>query len=390
MLTVVIAHSIELDSQDAIDEVLAQCRETLGDLQPQAGLLFAGIDHDFQLILNKINEVYPGIELIGGTTDGELSSVHGFADDSIVLTLFHSEELHFKAGVADGITEDSHANIKKAVETAKSSLGKTPALCNTTPSGWNINCNVVIEGLQQALGKNFPIFGGTAGEQWRGTGITYQFYNSNVFTVAAPFLLIAGPLLFSSGVESGWMPIGEKGKVTRVEKNVVFKIGNQSALDYYKYYLGEDVGAGDIALVPADYPLAVFEDNGINFYLRALQTFDKEKGSITLSANTPEGATVQITHATRDKIIEAAKKSVNSATSEYPGSKPSVAICFTCAARKQVLGTRVKEEYQVLKSNFPDLPVAGFYTYGEIGPLNKNKPSRYHNETFLSLLLGLE
>ena len=393
MLKTAIAHSIELDSQDAVEEVLEQCRETLGELQPQAGLLFTGIDHNFDLILNKINEVYPGIELIGCTTDGELSSVHGFTEDSIVLTLFYSEELSFKAGVADRVSEDPLTYLKKAVETAQSSLDQEPVLCITTPSSLTVIGDSVIEGLQQALGDTFPIIGGTAGDQMRGTG-TFQFYNSNVFTDAAPFLLITGPLLFSSGVESGWMPIGEKGKVTEAEKNVVYKIRDHSALDFYKHYLGEDIGkggAGDFADA-GDYPLAVFEDDGKSFYLRApnFPFSDTEKGSITFFGNIPGGATVQITYTTRDKVIEGAKKSVNSAAIGYPGSKPLVALCFSCQARKLVLGTRVREEYQVLKSNFPDLPVAGFYTYGEIGPVNKGKPSRFHNETFLSLLLGLE
>jgi hypothetical protein len=184
------------------------------------------------------------------------------------------------------------------------------------------------------------------------------------------------------------MPIGKKGKVTQAEKNIVYKIGEQSAYDYFKYYLGDDIGIEDMP--PAEYPLAFFEDDGGNFYLRALQSFNKEKGYLTLSTNIPEGATVQITHTTRDKIIEAAKKSVNSAITEYPGSRPSVAVIFTCCMRKHVLGTRVVEECQILKTNFPDLPVAGFYTYGEIGPLHKGKPTRFHNETFLSLLLGTE
>jgi len=103
MLKTAIAHSKELDSADAVEDVLEQCREILGELQAHAGMLFAGIDHDFALILNKINEVYPGIELIGCTTWGEISSVHGVADDSIVLTLFHSDEIEFKAGVADSL-----------------------------------------------------------------------------------------------------------------------------------------------------------------------------------------------------------------------------------------------------------------------------------------------
>ena len=65
MLKTAIAHSKELDSADAAEEVLEQCRETLGELQAHAGMLFAGIDHDCALILNKINEAYPGLEIIG-------------------------------------------------------------------------------------------------------------------------------------------------------------------------------------------------------------------------------------------------------------------------------------------------------------------------------------
>ncbi|MBN1290943.1 MAG: FIST C-terminal domain-containing protein [Candidatus Latescibacteria bacterium] len=387
MLKVSIGHSEELDSGDAIDEVLRQCHETLRELQPNAGLLFTGIDHNFELILNKIYEAYPELELIGCTTDGELSSLNGFAEDSIVLTLFYSDELRFKAGVADRVSEDPLTNIKNAIETAQSSLEHEPVLCITTPSTFNINFDVVIDGLQQVLGDTFPIFGGLAGDQWRFQG-TYQFYRNNLFTDAAPFLIIAGPLLFSFGVESGWIPIGKKGIVTQAGERVIYKIGDQSALDYYKYYLGDDIGTENMLPV-GDYPLAVFEDNE-SFYLRAVPSFDKVKGSLTVGTNIPEGVSVQITHTTRDKIIEAAKMSVNSAKTNYPGSNPLIAICFTCAARKQVLGTRIVEEYEVLKNNFPDLPVTGFYTYGEIGPLKRSKPSRLHQETFLSLLLGLE
>jgi hypothetical protein len=322
-----------------------------------------------------------------------MSSVHGFSDDSIVLTLFYSQELQFKAGVVDRVSECSQASIKKAVEKAKSSLCKAPELCITIPSSLTVSGDSIIEGIQQALGEDIPIFGGSAADQGRFTG-TFQFYNSGVFTDAAPFLLIAGPLLFSFGVESGWIPIGDKGKVTKVEKNVVYEIRNQTALDFYRYYFGNNIRVGETGDLrePGDYPLAVFEDDGESFYLRVpnFPYSDKAKGSITFLGNIPEGVTIQITHTTRDKIIEGAKKSVTSAVAQYPGLNPSIVICFSCAARQLILGTRVAEEYEILKTNFPDLPVAGFYTYGEIGPLHKGKPSRFHNETFLSLLLGLE
>ena len=388
MFKVAIAHSIELDSQDAIKEVLEQCHEQLVDLMPQAGILFTGIDHDFKLILDRINEMYSGIKLIGCTTDGELSSVHGYTDDSIALMLLCSDKLFFKTGVADGISKETTVNIKKAVESVKLKLDQDPKLCITTPSGLTASGDNIVEGLRLSLGENFPIFGGNAGDQWRMKG-TNQFYNDKVFTDAAPFLLIGGPLLYSFGVETGWIPIGKKARVTKSDNNVVYEIDNVVALDFYKHHLGDSIGLDDDNLI-ADYPLAVFEDDKESFYLRSPIIIDGETGSLTFVGNVPQGSTIQITHSTRDKIVEATKTSVNSSVTDYPGTKPSAALCFSCASRKQVLGTRVEEEYDAFKKNFPDLPVVGFYTYGEIGPLKKGNPTRFHNDTFFNLILGLE
>ena len=388
MLKTTVAHSIELDSKDAIDEVLEQCHEDLGNLIPRAGILFTGIDHDHSLILDRIHEMYPGIELIGSTTDGELSSVHAFTEDSVTLMLLCSEELVFITGVADEISKDTAANIRQAMDSTKVKLGQDPELCITTPSGLTASGDNIVEGFRQSLGENFPVFGGNAGDQWR-IKVTYQFHKNNVYTDAAPFMLIGGPLLYSFGVESGWIPIGKKAVVSRSENHMVYEIDNDTALEFFQHHLGKKLGLGEESIM-GDYPLAVFEENTDSFYLRAATTFDAETGSLTFVGNVPQGSTIQLTHSTRDKIVEATKTSVNAAVKGYPGTRPSAALCFSCASRKQVLGTRVEEEYDAFKQYFPDLPVAGFYTYGEIGPLNRDKPARFHNDTFFNIIFGLE
>ena len=388
MLKVAITHSLELGTKDAIEEVLEQCHEQLEDLKPQAGILFTGIDHDFKLILDRINKVYPEIELIGCSTDGELSSVHGFAEDSITLILLCSDKLYFKTGIADKISKETAVIIKKAIDSVKLKLDLEPKLCITTPSGLTASGDDIVEGLRLSMGENFPIFGGTAGDQLR-MKCTYQFYKNKVFTDAAPFLLICGPLLYSFGIETGKIPIGKKAVVTRSDNNVVYKIGKDNAIEFYKHHFGESIGLDDVGAI-GEYPLAVFEDDKKSFYLRSSLNLDREKGSLTFVGNVPQGSTIQITHSSRDKIVDAAKTSVNSSMTDYPGTKPSAALCFSCASRKVVLGTRVKEEYDAFKKNFPDLPVAGFYTYGEIGPIGKDKPARFHNEAFINLILGLE
>ena len=70
MFKVVIGHSDDVDSRDAIIEVLEQCKKGLGKLKPNAGLLFSSIDYEHVVMLKSIRKKFPGIELIGCTADG--------------------------------------------------------------------------------------------------------------------------------------------------------------------------------------------------------------------------------------------------------------------------------------------------------------------------------
>jgi hypothetical protein len=87
----------------AITEVLEQCVRSLSGASLQAGILLAAIDFEHTLILNQIHESYPGIELIGGTTDGEMSSILGFEQDSLTLMLFCSDNITIRAGIGHKI-----------------------------------------------------------------------------------------------------------------------------------------------------------------------------------------------------------------------------------------------------------------------------------------------
>jgi hypothetical protein len=54
MFRAAVGHSVDPDSLSAIAEVLDECRLSLHGEKPQAGVLFAGIDFDYALILQHI------------------------------------------------------------------------------------------------------------------------------------------------------------------------------------------------------------------------------------------------------------------------------------------------------------------------------------------------
>jgi hypothetical protein len=382
MFKAVVGHSNDPDSLSAVEEILQQCTTSLtGDI-PQAGILFAAIDFEHSLILQRINEAFPGIELIGGTTDGEISSVLEFQQDSIVLMLFCSDEVEIHAGIGRQVSKDSITATKQAVEQAKAKSTNAPQLCLTHPESLTTSGVSILDGLKLALGKDMPILGGLAADQSRYEK-TYQFFHTEVLTDSVPILLFSGQILFSHGVASGWHPIGKISKVTKVDKNIVYEIDGKPALDFYHHYLG--------SLSPSmEYPLAVFAQDGESFYMRAPVDYDENIGSITFFADIPDQAIIQISEAGHEDILTASKTSFMTALNNYPGIEPAAVLFFSCVARRQLLGTNTYEEYQNTKQFFPSyLPACGFYSNGEISPLSLNGQAQFHNETFVTLFLGI-
>ncbi len=344
--------------------------------------MFAAIDFEHTLILNQINEAYPGIELIGGTTDGEMSSVLGFEQDSLTLMLFCSDTITILAGIGRDISQDLNCAIQSAIVQATTGHTEEIKLCIALPESLTTSAVLILDNLNQALGQKVPIFGGLTADRWQFKQ-TYQFYKTEVCSDAIPILLISGSILFSHSVASGWNPIGKQGKVTKASQNVVYEIDGQPALEFYHHYLGK--------MPPSlEYPLAVFDVDETNYYMRAPNgVYDSAVGSVTFFGDIPEQAIVQITEATHDSILSASRTSMMQALENYPGQEPAAALYFSCCGRRQILGTRTKEEYALTQTCLTkSLPSCGFYTNGEISPLEQHGISYFNNETFITLLLG--
>jgi hypothetical protein len=190
-MQVCVVHSTDIDSVDAAVELIACVRESLGQSVPRAALLFAGIDHDLAAVLNLINEAWPGIELIGCTTDGELSSHQGFAEDSLVMVALAGEGFHVASGVARAVGGDPSFSIRESIVAAKTRLGSEPHFCIATPESLTLSHSTVLNPMRDALGTSVPIFGGTAGDQWRFEK-SWQFCGSEVLHDSVPFLLFGG------------------------------------------------------------------------------------------------------------------------------------------------------------------------------------------------------
>ena len=381
MLKLAVGHSAEYAPEAMVQEIIAQCEDDLDGANPQAGIVLAATGLEFSAILTGLRRHWPSLNLIGCSSVGELSSKLLYEEDSVAVMLFASDKIEIRTGLGREVSKDPKKAASAAVKQAVSQCTKEVVLCITTPESLTTSSDAIVSGIAEALEGDVPIVGGTAGDNWKFEN-TYQFFDGEVLQDSVPVLLFAGPLNLSHGVASGWNPVGRRAPVTNVEGNVVHTIGDQRALDFYEHYLGKN------ATPSGEYPLAVLESSG-HYYLRAPLGYDEDKGSVIFAGDIPLGSEVQISEASRDDVLEGVRASVKMASEGLAGREPLAALVFSCAARNDLLGTRTKEEIDALRLEVgTTLPFVGFYAYGEISPFRKGSPTRFHNETFITLLLS--
>jgi len=391
MFRAAVGHSEDVVSIDAASEMISQCESAMPGEVPAAGILFCSRDHEHEQMLNIILSSFPGIKLIGCNSDGEMSSALGFTEDAATFIAFYPGDVEISVGIGRGLKKDTAAASRAAAEQAMAGMKKKPALCVALSDSFNLSGVSVIEGLKSALGKNFPVFGGFASQA--GTyAHTNQFFGCEASHDSIVVMLFSEPIEFSYGLTSGWQPVGQKMQVTKSAGNVVYEIGGAPAIEFYDKYFGvrNDLFGGE-------FPVMIYESEYSDPYIRAVATFDRTAGTITYGGDIPEGAIIQLAEATRDGIIGGATESLADAVESFKGNRPVALLAFSCGARKNLLGTRTREEYETLKKTLPDVAICGFYTFGEIGMIACMRKScgapcesetKFHHSTIVTLLMG--
>lgn len=384
----IVGHSEEIDTVEACEELVRQCAGQLGSEKPRAGLLFASVEYDHAAILAHLARRWPGLALVGATTDGEVSSRAGYTADSALLVLLAGDDFEAEVGLGLELAADPARAVAQATSVLR---GRKPAVCLTTfaPSS---NSAHVVELLQQTLGPGCPILGGLSGDH-RSYGRMSEFCGAQHVRDSLPVLFLFGELSVSWGVSSGWFPIGDYRRVTRSDGHIVHAIDDKPALEIFRHYWG-DFSSDSMG----EYPLAVYPlGKDQPHSLRAALACDKETGAIRFAGDVPQGSLVRLTEVLPDGVLSGTTASMEDALSAYEGHEPRLALMFSCAARKWVLGPKAEHELELVSRALAAhaqtlIDVAGFYCFGEIAPIDHGRGNAlrngFHNETCVTVLIG--
>lgn len=359
-----------------------------------AVFVFGAIKYDQQAMIDGItSSLTKDTVLVGCSTDGEIVT-DGYMEDSVSLMILNSDEFSFSVGYGLNTHQDAQKTAQDAVNMALDHIpeGKSPSICFLFGDGTKTDGVSLVEGAKTILGNSFHIVGGLAGDGFCFRE-TYQYYNNQVITGGCVNLLITGDINVATGVRNGWTFIGRERKVTNAQGNVVHELDGKSVFGIYEDYLGERVT--ELPGVAFEFPFGIIDDRGRK-YLRCPVGIDRDAGTITFAGAVPEGATVKMTTGTSIDAINAAKEASECALSELgQGVTPLAIFVFDCCARKKVFGRRTQKEIDAIQDVLgKNIPLIGFYTYGEIAPVTEEtetgsvSTSTFHNLTDAIVVFG--
>jgi len=383
------------NNPDATKAGVEACKTALSQAGNKADLIvvFSTVAYDQEKMLKGVRSISKEIPLVGCSDSGEITG-EGPVSKHVAVMALSSDTISFTVGVGEGTDKDSHQAGAMAAKEVKKKAEGDISLFTMLLDGLAENGAAAVRGVQEVFGKNFPIMGGSAGDDFLFKK-TYEYYNDQVLTNAVVGIGLSGKFSFGVGVRHGWEPIGLPMKVTKAKGGKLIEVNNRPALSIYEDYFGkkaEELIKEPIARMAYTYPLGMSVEGSSELLIRDV-VIANEKGEITCAAEIPEGSEIRLMLGDFDKAIQAAKEAAEEALSQLKDARPKVVLVFDCMARNKLLGARIGEEIMAIQNVLgKEVPLIGFYTYGEQAPLGgvlgPECFSVFHNETMALMILG--
>ncbi len=359
---------------------LPQALEKALALEPSVLFLFAAPsllrDEETLTLLRSRGR---GLNLVGCSTAGEIAN-EGVGEKGFSLLAIHFEETRVRLAscrLANGkdsrlVGEDVGRDLKTPELRAVFVFGP----------GTNVNGSELASGLSASLGKNVVIAGGLAADEldFKNTHTLCgeEIYEDRVVAVG----FYGSRISVSCGSEGGWRPFGPARRVTKASGNILQELDGKPALQLYKQYLGEK--AKQLPASGLSYPFAILRgDRTMSGLIRSALDIDRENEALVMAGDVPQGCQVCLMHADTDALIQGAAQAAAEALRTHKGPEEGgCALLVNCIGRRMVLGLDAEEEVEAVKDSFlPDIPMAGYYSYGEISSENKTGLAELYNQT---------
>ncbi|MDQ4000959.1 MAG: FIST C-terminal domain-containing protein [Actinomycetota bacterium] len=382
-------------------EAAEQALQKAGVNRPDFVMMFASIGYDQHSVLRAVRETTGGAPLTGCSAEGTING--GDADESnfsVVVTAISWDELLWTNGLAVWLETDPRAVGKRVAQHLLPNLSADTIGLFLFPDGLydfvvaTGTLGNFFAGLEENLPSErfLPLWGGGANFGLN-MAPAYQYCDDEIVSDGVSYALLSGKAQASWAISHGCIPIGEERKVTRSEGNIIYEIDGKPALEVLKEYLPGDALTDKrdwmryaISLSLSFRAPSYMKDE--EYVVRGVPAVRIAEGSIAVQTEVKEGTSVWLSSRDKEKISTGFDRMAAQIKEQLGGEKPKLVFQFECGTRGKMM-FREQEKLQLLRrfrqSLDPDAPWVGFYTAGEIGPVEEHNLRHLYTSVVLAL-----
>jgi hypothetical protein len=239
----------------------------------------------------------------------------------------------------------------------------------------------MVNGFNTIFGPENPIYGGIAGDDLKFEGgkifTQHTVYNSGIVSIIfdQKYVQLSGDSF------SGWDSLGKEHTITKCHENIIYEIDHKPALELFMtYFEGVEFKPvlieNNVINTPSIYPLKF--DNPDYEILRAILNYNRKDNALVLAGEVEEGTTFRFCPTPSFDVIDTTVK--NFQIKNQNALMPTAMILNNCICRDIAFGPMMNDEIEGIYNIF-SVPLIGFMTYGEIGPVSPNRACNFHNAT---------
>ena len=307
---------------------------------------------------------------LGSSTDQTLS----LNEQSISLFSIKDSNGHYgvaSCNATDNLRENAAQTVLKAIANAgQAGLAPKMVWCFQVPG----NEELVLQGIQDAIGQRIPVFGGSCADndisaKWCFSDTKNVYQQGFIIAVLYPSVETFG--FYSSGYDK----TDQQGTVTDVDGRLLKTIDNQPAFDVYNQWR-KNIGlnaltSGNILAQSTMTPLAsaLSLNDEIPRLLLSHPAVAKN-GALELFSNLHVGDTIYLASGSPEQLIKRGDMVVTSLTklAELHAIKNITgAIIIFCGGCMLSIKDAMQEVKESIAAQLPNTPFIMGFTFGELG-----------------------
>ena len=361
------------DSGKLVADALARIPDRVN---PSFAVVFINARHNADTIRTLLHEALQCQLLIGSSCNGSFISQAAGVDATADLALLVIDDPKGSYGSAS-VTIDGADARQSAATALQQALLNSPTPYESPALVWCIPCpgseEAMLDGVTDVIGPNIPIFGGSCADnditgKWQcgtdnGTGS-----NNIAIAVMTP----STPIGMS--FNSGYRPADKQFVVTEASGRTIYSLDDGPAATVYYKAMNSitetPLNDGNVLNQTSLHPLGLEIPSpvGVPEFLLIHPATVTEDKALEVFANVETGATLHLMEGSINGLVQRAGRVIENAIDLLPQSrKPAGVLMIYCAGCMMTITRELEEMSKQVQAQFPDIPIAGMYSFGEQG-----------------------